>query len=424
MMNLFKKTQYFVTVALMGLVSSLFAPILMSGAYAADKIILDPDVKNVSVAGSGYSDTSVSNVALGDTVRFRIKVNNVSGSNIDKVTVRANLNKVSGETKHWTMDAQAETTVGNQTTSMSSPVSVFMQNDNNLDYVTGSTKISVNGAEPQDVPDIAGTSPLLRSGGYILNNYPTMTIDPQTWLFLDAKVIAGIPVTPQINIQFNKEFMNVTKGTAWSKTVTADPGDVIKARIWFHNGGVTGASDKPATGVVITDSMPFTSATSFVNSATFTSTEVGPLVSQATLNLTSAQSLSYVLGSTNLVVPTSNSNDINVLFDTGNRVNIADVGTSSALMSSAGYQFGTLQFCWQYQRFVEFQVKVGQPTVTPTPTPVVTTIVVTPTPGQVQAVTTTTLPKTGPEDLALVGLIGSAISGLYLRKFSTVFNQA
>lgn len=402
-MKLFKKTSYFAVIALMGLFTSMFAPVFMSGAYAADKLVLDPDVKNVSVSGSGYSDTNVSNVDLGNTVRFRIKVNNVSGSKIDAVTVRANLNKVAGTTKHWTMDAAADVTVGSQTDSISSPVSVFLKNDNNLDYVLGSTKISVNGAEPQDVPDVAGTSPLLRSGGYILTNYPAMTSDPQTWLYFDAKVVETAVNTPIINIQFNKEFRNVTKGGAWSKTVTADPGDVVMARIWFHNGGVADASDKPATNVVIKDSMSFTAATSFVNTATFTSTEVGPLSSQATLNVSSAQALSYVPGSTKLIVPTGTSSDINVLYETGNAVSIADVSGQSALMSTAGYQFGTLQYCWQYQRFIEFQVKVGSPTVTPTP-------------GQVQSVTTT-LPKTGSEDIAIVALLGSPMVGLYLRKF-------
>src|SRR3990167_3513299 len=194
-----------------------------------------------------------------------------------------------------------------------------------------------------------------------------MTEDPQTWYFFDAKVVSEAPKTPQINIQFNKEFMNVTKGSAWSKTVTADPGDVIKARIWFHNGGLTGSSDKPATEVVIRDSMPFNPQNDFVNTATFTSKEVGPLTSTAKFTVSSVQGVSYVAGSTKVVVPTSTSNDINVLFDTGRREAIADVNGLSALMSDTGYRYGTLQYCWEYQRFVEFEVKVGTPTVTPTP---------------------------------------------------------
>ena len=404
-MKFLKKTSLFAIVTLIGLVTSMVAPVFMSGAYAADKIVLDPDVKNVSVSGSGYSDTNVSNVELGNTVRFRIKVNNVSGSAIDKVTVRANLNKVSGTTKHWTMDADAETTVGNATTSISSPVSVFLKEDKNLEYVAGTTMISVNGETPQAISDVSNTSPLLRSGGYILNNYQPMTIDPQTWLYFDAKVIEGTPATPQINVQFNKEFMNVTKASAWSKTVTADSGDTVRARIWFHNGGVTNASDKPATEVVIKDSMSFAKASSFVNTATFSSKETGSLTSSATLNLTSAQEISYVPGSTKVVVPTSTSNDINVLFNTGRRENIADVGNISALMSAAGYQYGVLPFCWEHQRFVEFDVKVASTTLTPTPTP---------TPGQVKAFT---LPDTGATETVMVGLLGSTMAGLYLRKF-------
>lgn len=419
MIKIFKKSSLLASVALFGVLISVAAP-LISGVYAANKINLNPDVKNVT-AGTDYGDTEVSNVNLGDIIRFKIRVNNESGATLDSVMVRANLNKVTGETKHWTMDAEAEIREGSNATSIRKANDVFMNGDWNLDYVASSTKRSNNGENPVAIADIAGTSPLLRTNGYELTNYPAMTQDPQTLFYFDVKVIAETPNTPKINIGFNKEFMNVTKGTAWSKTVTADPGDVVKARIWFHNGGVTGASDKPATEVVITDSMPFAAASSFLNSATFTSKEVGPLTSQATLNLTSAQALSYVPGSTKLVTPTSNSNDINVLFDTGSRSAIADVGNTSALMAAGGYKYGVLQFCWQFQRFVEFEVKVGQPTVTTTPTPTVTTTAATPTPtptpGQVQAVTTTTLPKTGPNELALVGLLGSAISGLYLRKF-------
>jgi hypothetical protein len=396
-MNIFKRTTFFVTLALMGLISSLVAPVFMSGAYAADKIDLDPDVKNVST-GSGYGDQEVSNVSLDDTVRFRIKVNNVSGSELDKITVRANLNKVTGTTKHWTMDSQAEITEGQNTTSVSKPVSVFMKEDNHLAYVTGSTKISVNGAEPQNVADVAGTSPMLRSFGYVLTDVAPMTQDPQTWLYFDAKVVKDAPATPQINVQFNKEMMNVTKGSAWSKNVTADAGDTIKVRIWFHNGGVAGSSDKPATEVVIKDSMPFSSAHDFVNTATFNSKEVGPLTSQAKLTLSQAQGVSYVAGSTRLVVPTNTSNDVNVLFNTGRREVIADVNGLSALMTDSGYRYGTLQFCWEHQRFVEFEVKVGT----------------TPTTTEVKA---DTLPKTGATEVVTISLVGSTMAGMYLRKF-------
>lgn len=408
-MKFLKKTSLFALVTLIGLLTSMVAPVFMSGAFAADKIVLDPDVKNTSVS-SGYSASSVSDVGLGDIVRFRIKVNNVSGTELEKVTLRANLTKEAGSTKHWVMTSEAEIKEGNDNTSVRIPVSVLLKEDWNMEYVASSTKRSTNGEEPVAISDIASTSPLLRTNGYELTKYPAMSDDPQTLFYFDAKVIAGTPVTPQINIQFNKEFMNVTKGGTWAKTVTADPGDVVKARIWFHNGGVTNASDKPATEVVIKDSMSFSSASSFVNTATFSSKETGSLSSQATLNLSSAQSLSYVPGSTKVVVPTSTLNDINVLFNTGRRENIADVGNVSALMSSAGYQYGVLPFCWEHQRFVEFDVKVASTTVTTTPTPTPTPT----TPGQVKAAT---LPNTGATETVMIGLLGSTMAGLYLRKF-------
>lgn len=400
-MNILKKTTSFVVVALFGVVTSMVAPILMTTAQASGQLTFEPNVKNISVAGSGYSDSNVSNVATGDTVRFRIKVNNTSGAPLDKVTVRENLSKVSGTTGQWVLDSQAETTVGANTTSVTTPVSVFLQNDVNLQYVVGSTKVSVNGAEPQAVSDVNNTSPLLNEHGFVFNNYPVMTTDPQTWLYFDVQAITGTPVNPQINVQFDKQFMNVTKGTGWSKTITADAGDIIKARIWFHNGGITGAADKPVTGVVIKDSMPFNPQNDFVNTATFYSNEVGPLTSTAKFTVSSVQGVSYVAGSTNLVVPTSTSNDSNVLFNTGRRQNIPDVNGTSALMSSTGFQFGTLQYCWEFQRFVEFEVQVAS---------------VTPVTGQVLSAKAP-LPNTGVDDLVMIGSLGTVISGLYLRKF-------
>lgn len=403
MMNIFKKTSLFASVALFGVIISMLAPVFSTGAYAADKINLNPDVKNVT-AGTDYGDTEVSNVNLGDTVRFKIRVNNESGATLEKVMVRANLNKVTGTTKHWTMDAEAEIREGSNATSVRKPVSVFMKGDWNLEYVAGSTKRSTNGENPVAISDIAGTSPLLRTNGYELTNYPAMTQDPQTLFYFDAKVIEGTPNTPVINVQLNKEVMNVTKGTAWSKDVKADAGDTIRVRIWFHNGGTANASDKPATDVVIKDKMPFNPQHDFVNTVTLTAKEVAALTSSAKFSVSSVQGASYVPGSTKLVIPTSTSNDINVIYNTGRREAINDVNGLSALMSEGGYRYGTLNYCWEYQRFVEYELKVASVTPTPTPT----------TPGEVKAAT---LPKTGAAEVMVVSLVGSTMAGLYLRKF-------
>src|SRR3989344_4957751 len=314
------------------LMGSVLPSVLSNTATAADKVLLDPDVKNVTT-GAGYHDEYIDAVNLGDRIRFRIRVNNISGASLSEVKVKAALARMGGSVVGWTMTSESSwPESGNNTGCAIKPISVFTSQNLFLNYIDGSTKISVNGGAIQDVADRNSTSPLLTFQGYTINDLEAMSIDPQILLYFDVKAESterhGLP----INIEFDKEMANITSGGAFSKSVTAGPDDIA-------------------------------------NKAIFDSDEVGPIVSSATLKQTNPQTLEYVKGSTKLIVPVSTDQDPEKLFENGRADGIADIGGISPVLTNEGYKFGTLQFCWSYQRWVVFDVKVKEASVEEQPTP-------------------------------------------------------
>ena len=398
------------------LMGSVLPSVLSNTATAADKVLLDPDVKNVTT-GAGYHDEYIDAVNLGDRIRFRIRVNNISGANLSEVKVKAALARMGGSTVGWTMTSESSwPESGNNTGGAIKPISVFTSQNLFLNYIDGSTKISVNGGAIQDVSDRNSTSPPLTFQGYTINDLEAMSIDPQILLYFDVKAEStGNPGLP-INIEFDKEMANVTSGSAFSKSVTAGPGDIVRVRIRVHNGCTDGTcSDFPATNVVIRDEFPFLKNSEIVNKAIFDSSEVGPIVSSATLKQTNPQTLEYVKGSTKLVVPVSTDQDLEKLFENGRADGITDIGGISPVLTNEGYKFGTLQFCWSYQRWVVFDVKVKEaPIEQPTPQPK-SEVKAAQSKPEVKGVTS--LPSTGPiSPLVFAGLVMGGLLIKRLRK--------
>lgn len=182
---------------------------------------------------------------------------------------------------------------------------------------------------------------------------------------------------------------NVTQNGSYSSVITASACDEVKYSVRLHNTSFGGF-----TNVHVNVSLPSSSAASNTSTMTAT-TDLGGdsgASSAATVNLSSAQSLSYENGST--VLYDENGNVIKTLPDT---------------IASSGVDIGGLN--GSTTEFVNFKAKVSCPVVpTPTPTP-------TPTPAKATVVTTTkALPNTGPGDIAelFVGTSAFGSIGHYL----------
>lgn len=171
---------------------------------------------------------------------------------------------------------------------------------------------------------------------------------------------------------------NVTKNTAYGDPINADKCETVKFSVRIHNPG-----PDALTAVNVKATLPTAVATSHSSMVTVTAANANPKTTTDTagVKLSSAQSISYVTGSTQLF--DANGSLMSNLPDgiLGNGVTIGNVGVST-----------------QQLRFVQFQAKVNCPVITPevpeqpkpTPTPNPT-----PTPAPAPEAPAA-LPETGP----------------------------
>lgn len=118
---------------------------------------------------------------------------------------------------------------------------------------------------------------------------------------------------------------NVTKNTGFADTIAADPCETVQFKLRLHN---------PGPGVVsnvhVNATLPTVAATTHVSTATVTAENAQPATrtDTATVNVSSAQKINYVSGSTQLL--DTNSNVIQNLPDgvIGSGLNIGSVGVS------------------------------------------------------------------------------------------------
>jgi hypothetical protein len=187
---------------------------------------------------------------------------------------------------------------------------------------------------------------------------------------------------------------NITqKGTTYTDPINAAACDTLGFRVRIHNPSVDNAA---LTNVTLQAVFPSGASTTNTSIVTARADNAGPNSTSdtVTVNLSSAQSLTYVSGSTQML-------DVN-----GNVIQTLPDG-----IAQAGINVGTVGVSINNIRFVQFQEKVSCPAPTPTPTPK-------PTP-QVQG-KTTTLPNTGPSDVLGLFTGASAIgaAGHYtVRRF-------
>ena len=201
---------------------------------------------------------------------------------------------------------------------------------------------------------------------------------------------------------------NVTKGTGFVKSTSADKGETVQYRVRVHNPGpgiVNGVTVKATIPNGVSDNANSTVTVNAINNSQ------GPVTDSVAVSLAGSYNVNYIPGSTELL--DGNAAKLSTLPDTilSSGVNIGDVGVSLA-----------------EKRFVQFSVKINAPEVpvcppgtTGTPpncvkppvTPPTTTTKTTP---PATPVTPSVIPSTGPE-AAFAGIFGSGALGYGIRQW-------
>ncbi len=181
---------------------------------------------------------------------------------------------------------------------------------------------------------------------------------------------------------------NITQGGSYVDPASANPGDTLSFRVRIHNPG-----EACLTNVNVKAALP--SGPNTVQTSTVTvwadNATTNYVSDTATVNLSSAQSISYVPGTTQLL---NNSGVISNLPDT---------------ILTSGVNIGSVCISINERRFVQFQARVGVPTPPPTPAPTPTPTV---TPTAAAKPAPATLPATGPGDVAGLFVGTSALAGV------------
>ncbi|HVV25733.1 MAG TPA: hypothetical protein VHC21_01745 [Candidatus Saccharimonadales bacterium] len=172
---------------------------------------------------------------------------------------------------------------------------------------------------------------------------------------------------------------NLTQKTDFADTTNANACDELEYKVRLHN-----SSYGKATNIVAAATLSGTASTTNTSKMTINYTTNGPtdnVSDTATVNLTSAQSISYESGTTQLL--DANNNVVKSLPDgvTAGGVNIGDLNGSTV-------------------EFVQFKAKVNCPTTPPVTPPTTTTTTTTSTP--------TTLVNTGAGSVA--GIFAAAVA--------------
>jgi uncharacterized repeat protein (TIGR01451 family) len=204
-------------------------------------------------------------------------------------------------------------------------------------------------------------------------------------ILVPAMLVAPVMAsTGQITGGDNYLVKNLTKNGQYMDPASADKCEVLEYKVRIHNVG-----PDTITNVNVKATLDNSVATSHSSTVTVTSADSNPTsrTDTAAVNLSSAQSLAYVPGSTELL--DANNGKISTLPDTifTSGVNINSIGVST-----------------EQKRYVQFQANVNCPTTPATPEqPGKGGPVITPAP-------VTELPQTGAE-AGLAGLAGTGALG-------------
>lgn len=184
---------------------------------------------------------------------------------------------------------------------------------------------------------------------------------------------------------------NVTQGTDFSDPNNAAACDLLQYKVRIHNGG----PDEILTNVTVQAAFPTAASTQNISLIILRADNASPSSTSdtATVNLSTAQKMSYVSGTTQL------------LDADGNVMQTLPDG-----ITQAGVNIGSLGISINEKRFVQFEEKVNCPT---PPTPPVT-LPATPTKGTppVTPAAPTSLVNTGPGSDAAI-FLAATIAGTF-----------
>jgi hypothetical protein len=202
--------------------------------------------------------------------------------------------------------------------------------------------------------------------------------------------------TGQINGGDIYRIKDLTQNTAFANPATANACDTLQYRARLFNPGSGDLSN-----VMAEVSLSNEVGTSNTSTIQFTSTNADPVMTsaQATVNLTSAQSISYVKGTAQLL--DSDTNFVKSLPD-------------SITQMRSGVNIGNLTA--SQLEFIQFQAKVNCPPVTPPVTPP-TTPPATTTPMTPKPPAPTALVNTGPGSDAAIFAVATIAGTIGYRQF-------
>jgi len=253
-----------------------------------------------------------------------------------------------------------------------------------LVYRVGSTQVFGYNMPGTPIPDVNGVSPLIIPQGMTINKIRGGDKQYKHWYVFYADIVnEEVPTPkPQPGMETDKVVNNITENTGYDDSVAASEGDILEFRILAHN-NITGSE---AENVVVKDDLPIAEGEKFVNNAFVSGSNFDTLSDTATVTTSFLARLEYIPGTTRTFVHADDSDG----------ELIADENGQSKLFTS-GVELGTVKGCFEFERFITFQVKVIKPEGLSSKGPV------------------SELPNTGP-GLGLALLFGGASAGVALRR--------
>ena len=372
------------TLISLGLVAgSLAAPIIhLNKVSAANPIDF---AKEVKVSGTSWPAalSQSASPSASDTLIFRIYVYNPNpGTTVHNARLVDTLSTGSGTVTNTATFTSTEI-------SYTSSTNVVIPAGKRLNYVQGSTRVyAYNDSVGVQIPDTNGVGPLFAGSGINIGDIPGD--DPsgpsgnaKHWYVYQANLVdASTPVIePAPRMDFTQNVANVTTNSAFANSLTMSDGQTAVFKIWVHN-GVTGSV---ARGEVVKVVLQTAQGTGHTSTATLSTSNAGSFSVTSTLNTATSLGLKYVAGSTKII----NHN--------GNVTAVADVGGTSPLFTAAGLSLGDQQGCFEFEKFVTFQVT--------------TTSVL-----AASAPVASTLPNTGPESLPILIFSAMVPAGAMIRR--------
>jgi uncharacterized repeat protein (TIGR01451 family) len=160
-------------------------------------------------------------------------------------------------------------------------------------------------------------------------------------------------------LQYNRDYFlicvkNDTKGTGYSTSVSADPGDTLTFSVYYHNGVNNTAATNTKLRVAIpsgTASTQTVSAYLWADNAE-NATAASPISFSNTINISSPQTLQFISGSAqwfpNQKSPLSDAPAPFLFGQSGNEI----IGS--------GVNVGDIEGCWEFSGMVNFKVKISE----------------------------------------------------------------